>query len=203
MSDDADTADASNEIGAGTPIEYHRDIPTTHLCSRNAHPLTFRDPVIKRWTEQRLAGRVLNLFAGETSLSHPDPDGDGEIITNDMDPSIDTDYSLEVGVGTDLTEHFGRETFDTVLLDPPYSTRKGREKYNGRHVDNMTELKKAVAPIVRPGGTSILLGYDSSGLGQRRGFDVNEIGVFNFTGNHHDTLAIVETKVQTQLPTDD
>lgn len=154
-------------------------------------PWTFQHDSIRRYVEQHLQGRVLNLFAGKTRLRHG-----GEIITNDIDPGIDSDYQFDA---TEVRAYFEPCTFDTVILDPPYNVRKAREKYDGQHVGLFTRVKDQVAEIVRPGGKTLHFGYDSTGMSPSRGFEKTEICLINHKGDHNDTICVIERRTQTKL----
>lgn len=152
---------------------------------------TFQPPKIRRLVEKELEGRVLNLFAGKTKLKHR-----GEIVRNDLDESIDADHHFDA---MEVDEHFNREEFDTVILDPPYTLRKSREKYQGKYKGKFTKIKEKVVPLVRPGGKVITFGYSSTGMSKKRGFEKEKIYLINHLGDHNDTICVVERKYQRSL----
>jgi len=125
---------------------------------------TFERENIRAWTESKLKGRVLNACAGKTRLSH-----DSEIVTNDLDPKIDTDLSVDVA---SLSRHFPESSFDTVLYDPPWSLYQSNLRYDGRHVSK-GEMSGAIDMDALP--ISIDGGHEKSQLGHSRlakeGFD--------------------------------
>jgi hypothetical protein len=87
----------------------------------------------------------------------------------------------------------------SVVVDLPWSSKddspdftKRRARYSDEYVDGYARMKDGVASVLRPGGTCITFGYDSSGLGDGRDATVEEIALINFTGNYNDAVAVVE-----------
>jgi len=153
---------------------------------------TFKPPKVRRWVERHLEGRVLNLFAGKTKLRHS-----GEIIRNDIDPEIEADYHFDA---IEVDKYFPPNSFDTVIIDPPYTYRKSKEKYRGRWYEGKLKIvKDKVARLIKPGGICITFGYDTTGMGRSRGFRKERILIINHGGDHRDTLAVIERKVYCDL----
>lgn len=152
---------------------------------------TFEHPAVRRYVEERLEGRVLNLFAGKTTLRHS-----GEVVRVDIDPNREPDHCIDAEM---IDEYYQPDTFDTVILDPPYNVRKAREKYGGEYVGKFTLIKDKVTDMVRLGGTTLHFGYDSTGMSQSRGYEKDEIALINHKGDHNDTICVVETRVQATL----
>ena len=53
-----------------------------------------------------------------------------------------------------------------------------------------------ISRILRPGGISISFGWNSSGIGKKRGFEIIEILLVAHGGMHNDTICTVERKTQ-------
>jgi len=99
---------------------------------------------------------------------------------------------------------FEDNSVDGVLYDPPYSLRQvvecyksvGKEvtqettqsSWRSRHID---EIKR----ILKPGGKAICFGWNSSGIGKTRGFELEEILLVAHGGSHNDTIVTVERKI--------
>lgn len=183
--------DTTRSISAPAASDPPRTDDVTYLRSRNARKYTFEDPAIRNWVEARLHGHVLNLCCGQTHLDY-----DGPVHRNDIDIDRDADTHFDaVTVG----ERIDSNTFDTVVVDPPWSSKddspdftKRRDRYGDEYVDSYAQMKDGVESVLRPGGRCITFGYDSSGLGAGRGAIVEEIALINFTGNHNDAIAVVE-----------
>lgn len=148
---------------------------------------TFEMPLLKKWVEQNCRGKVLNLFAGKVTLLVDE-------IRNDMDVSMPADYHLPADEFCKMALEKGMK-FDTVILDPPYNLRKSREKYNGRYFGSFTVIKRMVPELLNPNGRVITLGYDTTGIGRKRGLEKIAVCVVNHKGDHNDTICLVERKV--------
>lgn len=71
----------------------------------------------------------------------------------------------------------------------------------GRHVtalDTSAHWRKAhldeIARIVKKGGECISCGWNTNGVGKKRGFEIQEILDLAHGGSHNDTLITVEQK---------
>nr|WP_312985432.1 hypothetical protein [Clostridioides sp.] len=106
-------------------------------------------------------------------------------ITNDLDPSFNTDYNLDA---LDFLKLFDDESVDMVLYDPPYSPRQVSESY--RKLDMSVNMqttqssywsnqKKEIARILKKEGVVISCSWNSGGIGKKLW---NE-----FTGNSIDS----------------
>ncbi|WP_324758182.1 hypothetical protein [Haloarcula montana] len=123
---------------------------------------------IGRWTFQTkkvrdellswLEGRVLNAFAGKTRLS--DYKNGIEEVRNDLNPERDADYHVDA---VELGQMFDENTFDVVVLDPPFDQTQSDELYDGLHARDMGDIRRAVAPLVKPGGRIVEFGWDMWG----------------------------------------
>lgn len=122
-------------------------------------------------------------------------------ITNDLDPAMSTDYSLEA---LDFLRLFQSESVDGVFFDPPYSPRQISESYKGvgkkvlmtdTQSSFYTRRKKEVARIVKPGGLCLSFGWNSNGIGKKNNFKIIEILILAHGGAHNDTICTVEKKL--------
>lgn len=121
-------------------------------------------------------------------------------ITNDIDPSFNTDYSLDALV---FLKTFESSSVDLVLFDPPYSPRQVSECYKnlGLTVNMETtqssfwsKMKDEIKRIVKPDGIVVSFGWNSNGIGLKRGFSIEEILIVAHGGQHNDTIVTVERK---------
>ena len=92
-------------------------------------------------------------------------------ITNDLDPSIASDYSLE---SLDFLKLFDDCSADGVFFDPPYSPRQIKECYNGIGLKVLqsdtqsswwSNRKNEVARVLDVGGICISCGWNTNALG--------------------------------------
>lgn len=128
-------------------------------------------------------------------------------ITNDINPSLDTDYHLDA---TEFLDLYDDESVDLVLYDPPYTPGQLKEHYDvypeSKALYYTTQntywsrQKDIIARIVKPNGYVICFGYDTNGIGKTRGFELIEILLVAHGGGHNDTIVTVERKInQTRL----
>jgi hypothetical protein len=153
---------------------------------------TFEQPQLKRWIEQRSRGKVLNLFAGNTRLLLDE-------VRVDSNPRMPADYHMDAHQFVAMAREKNLK-FDTVILDPPYTMRKSREKYQGHQIGKFTQLKDQLMPILAPDATVIQLGWSSTGMGKVRGFRMDAICLVNHSGDHDDTIVTVERRMNERLP---
>lgn len=132
----------------------------------------------------------IDPFAGEYSMAE---------ITNDINPSKPTKYHKDA---KDFLEEIEGQ-FTGGLYDPPYSLRQIMECYEGfgATVDKKwattkfySDTKTALANKISVGGTCISFGWNSIGLGKKRGFEIIEILLVSHGRLHNDTIVTVENK---------
>jgi len=161
-----------------------------HLEAR-ASKHTFEAEPVRIYVEERLGGKVLNLFAGPTELRH-----NGRIVRNDINEEIDAEYHFDA---VEVGEYFAAGEFETVILDPPFSFRKSHDYYDGRCIENLTKVKDEVQHLVEPGGRVLTFGYHTRSLGKSRGFKREEIVLIAHYGGVRATLGVCERRVEKQL----
>ena len=122
-------------------------------------------------------------------------------ITNDLNPKFDTTYHLDA---LDFLKLIEDESADVVLYDPPYSLRQVKECYEGVGITVTVEHTKAswrakhldeIARILKPDGICLSFGWNTNGVGKKRGFEIVEILDVAHGGSKNDTLCTVERKV--------
>ena len=162
------------------------DIKITYL-KQNISRWTFSSPKVGEWVKNvTLSGEVLNLFAGKTHLFEND---DNHIetrvdISDEFDPPFLSDAALF------LQSIHG--SWETIILDPPYSYRKSMEKYKGKTVSNFRKVKDLIIELPVKPKRVITFGYQSVSMGESRGYKVSELLIVSHGGAYHDTIATVE-----------
>lgn len=154
---------------------------------------TFRIPPIKNFVEGYIAGAsvIVDPFANECKYG---------TITNDLNPDFDTDHHMDA---LEFLKMLPDESADVVLYDPPYSLRQVSECYKGvgrevtmettqsswraRHLDEIMRITK-------PGGIVLCFGWNSAGVGKKRGFEQIEILLVAHGGSKNDTICSAEIK---------
>mgnify|MGYP001437733060 FL=1 len=149
----------------------------------NLRAYTFEVKKIKEWVEDRSkGGRVLNLFCGKTKLN-----------VNEFRVDIDKKEAL-ADIYMDVYDFVKncKDRYDTIILDPPYSIRKSMEYYKGNYT---SKFKLIADECARLSDRVISFGYHSTFLGEKRGYQLEELCVFGHSGSQHCTIAIIEKKV--------
>ena len=121
-------------------------------------------------------------------------------ITNDLNPDYDTDYHVDA---LDFLKMFADASVDVVLYDPPYSPRQVSECYKGvgrevAFIDTSGAWRRKhldeIQRILKPGGMVFCFGWNSNGVGKKRGFKMIELLLVAHGGSHNDTICTVEVK---------
>lgn len=155
---------------------------------------TFQIKPIKEFVERYLheGDVVVDPFANSCKYG---------TITNDLNPDFDTDYHMDA---LDFLKMLPDEYADVVLYDPPYSLRQVSECYKGvgravtmettqsswraRHLDEIQRITKR-------GGCVLCFGWNTAGVGKKRGFLQNEILIVSHGGSKNDTLCTADIKL--------
>ncbi len=156
----------------------------------NKHTFEIK-PIHDLISEEATEGFWIDPFANRNKLA---------TITNDLSTEFDTDYHLDA---LDFLKLFDTNSVDGVLYDPPYSPRQVSECYNdvGYNVTWDTTKasfwgnhKKEISRIVKIGGKVITFGWNSGGIGNKYGFEIQRILLVPHGGWHNDTICTVEIK---------
>ena len=92
----------------------------------------------------------------------------------------------------------------SIVYDPPYSPRQLKECYDdlgisvGSHSNGKywANCKNESSRILKLGGKCISFGWNSGGLGMKRGMQIKSILLVPHGGLHNDTICTVEEKIQ-------
>jgi hypothetical protein len=124
-------------------------------------------------------------------------------------------YTNDINPSTSAQSHQDAEAFlddlaakkvnaDLVLFDPPYSPRQVMEHYQAAGLRVTQEdtqsgrlfkrVRNAIDRIVAPGGAVLSFGWQSSGMGVNRGYELIETMLVAHGGGHNDTICIAERK---------
>ena len=157
---------------------------------------TFEIPEIKRYLEDVCAGKkVLFPYAGKTRIKSCKYSR-----TIDINPDVLPDI---VGDNKDVLLEMvaSKVKYDIIVLDPPFSHFQSHATYklDGKKHIIMTIVRDCCDKLLRPKGLIITFGFNSVGMGKKRGYKKRELHVFCHGGNRNDTLMLVEQKVQSSL----
>ena len=162
-------------------------------CWAMPNSRTFQIKPIKEFVQRNLSGAktVIDPFANECKFG---------TITNDLNPEYDTDYHLDALEFLKLQPSCSA---DAVLYDPPYSLRQVSKCYKGVGITVTQETTRSswrakhldeIARILKPGGICLCFGWNSNGVGKKRGFEMIEICIVAHGGSKNDTICTAEIK---------
>lgn len=161
-----------------------KDIEFTYL-RQGPTKWTFQMPLLRKWVEEHSHGSVLNLFAGRVRLNLDEYRVD---MSTEYNP--DLNMEAELALRKFIAE---RRFFDTVILDPPYSLRMAREKYNGKYyIGKFAKILNLVPRVLNKNGIVITLGYKTAEMSASRGFEVKAICLIHQGGGHDDIIGCQE-----------
>ena len=151
---------------------------------------TFTIKPIAELLNSLVKGEWADPFAGNNSPAK---------YTNDLNPNARSQSHLDA---VEFLKSFSADSLDGILLDPPYSLHQVTISYNGygdKRVIALTPVYDEIARVVHYGGLCISFGWNSNGLGKRRGFEIDEIYLIAHGGHHNDTIVTVERKITSKL----
>jgi len=172
-----------------------RRVPKIQRAWAMPNSLTFSIKPIRELIESCLAdcASVCDPFVRNSPFK-------SRCVSNDLDTGIEADFHMDA---LDFLKSRGEAEFDAVLFDPPYSPRQVSECYKrmGLSVNMATtqasfwsNLKREVQRVVMPGGVVVMFGWNSGGIGQKYGFDIEQILLVAHGGWHNDTICTVERR---------
>jgi hypothetical protein len=122
--------------------------------------------------------------------------------TNDINPNMNSIYHLDALEFCNYMKSLGE--FRGCLFDPPYSNRQISEHYKavGKKVTALdtsqnffARIKNVIPTLIVSGGIVISFGWNSAGIGKKRGFEIIEILLVPHGGHKNDTIVTVERKI--------
>jgi len=128
-------------------------------------------------------------------------------ITNDLNPDRPTKYHLHAEDFLNIIVDRGND-FTGCLFDPPYSPHQTKECYegfginmkyedDGRH--GWSKTRALISEALGGNGICISCGWNTVGIGKKRGFEIVEILLVSHGIGHNDTIVTVEKKVNNTL----
>lgn len=131
-------------------------------------------------------------------------DCDWATHTNDLNPTSTASHNMDAEkfvrymASTDVRP-------DLVIFDPPYSPRQISECYKGVGLPvGMKEtqsallykrVRDAIDEIAPAGGIVLSFGWNTVGMGKKRGYEIIEIMLVCHGGAHNDTICLAERKL--------
>ena len=157
-------------------------------------------PIKDLLLQEVISGIWLDPFARNSNLSNPTV----KVITNDLNPDCSADYHLDA---LDFLKMYEDNSVDGILYDPPYSLRQVSECYKNVGIPVTMETTQSswrrkhldeIQRVLKPSGKVICFGWNSSGVGKTRGFELRRILLVPHGGSHNDTIVTVEYKCNSQ-----
>lgn len=122
--------------------------------------------------------------------------------TNDLNTNTLAEYHLDA---LDFLRKLKKDGIraDLVIFDPPYSPRQLAECYSqvGRktttqdtQAKSWSDWKDAILEVSSDDATVLSFGWNTVGMGKKRGFKIAEILMVCHGGQHNDTICMAETK---------
>jgi hypothetical protein len=165
------------------------DDPTIERIWVMPNKYTFSMKPVKILLRREMDGGIwIDPFAGLNSPAD---------IRNDADENINAERHED---GLEFLKSFGDTSVNGVLFDPPYSVEQAlriyKPKFKGTagRAEYWAKCKDEIARILRPEGKCICFGWDSTGIGKKRGFDMYRILLLCHGACHNDTIVTVESK---------
>lgn len=159
------------------------------MPNSNTFDITCINKLIHKYLKPEM--KSIDPFANKCTLAK---------ITNDLNPEYKTDYHLDA---VDFLKQFEDSSIDFVLYDPPYSLRQVSECYKNVGIPVTMETTQSswrtkhineISRILKPNGIVMCFGWNSSGVGTKRGMELIELLLVAHGGSHNDTICTVEKK---------
>lgn len=143
------------------------------------------------------------LAASKISVDPFARDREWATHTNDLNPATRAQRHMDAGAFCEALLAEGVRA-DLGIFDPPYSPRQISECYKsiglkvGREATQNAKLYRRVRDrldaLISPGGVVLSFGWQSAGMGLKRGYDILEILLVSHGGGHNDTICMAERK---------
>ena len=150
-------------------------------------------------------GKFVKKYIEQSTVS-VDPfarNNDWCTYTNDLNPETKSQHHMDAEDFLKMLAALGVKA-DLIVFDPPYSPRQISECYKGigKHVGSKetrsAELYKrvrdAILPVCSPNAVVLSFGWNSVGMGKKKGFALSEIMLCAHGGAHNDTICIAERR---------
>lgn len=160
-------------------------------------PDTLSIKPIRQWAQALLRGceAIVDPFARNCRLAH---------WRNDLSLDTSAEYHMDAEEFLVWLNEEKGVAADAIIFDPPYSPRQITECYQGVGKPVTTEdtqsgalyrrVRDAAHDILRPGGIVLSFGWNSTGMGVGRGYEMFDMLIVCHGGAHNDTICIAERK---------
>lgn len=156
---------------------------------------TFDIKPIKSFVEKYWSKDIISVdpFARNTNYA---------TYKNDLNPDTNAEYHLHAN---DFIQELIAKGIkaDLVFFDPPYSPHQTKECYSGFGIDmkyeddarhGWSKTRVSISEILKPNGIVLNFGWDTIGMGKKRGMEIIEIMLVSHGIGHNDTICMAEQK---------
>jgi len=166
----------------------------TDIRRANSEKWTFADDNVLKWVQERLSGEVLNACAGETRIPY-----NGTVHRNDVNEDRPANTHMDL---RELPDELGKDRFDTVVYDPPWSVFQVNDKYEGRGQDTIkqsTQMAKAIDELLRSGGKVVAFGYTVDMIPSSMDYTLTDAVIWKIPGPGKDFLGSIHVNSNRRL----
>lgn len=127
--------------------------------------------------------------------------------TNDLNPETLAKHHLDACEFLQMLKIQGIKA-DLVIFDPPYSPRQIKECYDGIGL-KMAQMdafrthwkpeRDLIDELLIADGTVLSFGWNSIGMGKKRGYEIIEILLVCHGPGHNDTICVAEQRKQARM----
>jgi len=123
--------------------------------------------------------------------------------TNDLNPATEAEHHMDSIAFLEMLVAKGTMA-DLVIFDPPYSPRQIKECYDSIGLKmgaldamrtNWMRERNLIAQMQQPGDVVLSFGWNSMGMGKKRGYEIIEGLMVCHGVGHNDTLCMAERKL--------
>ena len=127
--------------------------------------------------------------------------------TNDLNPETGAEHHMDSIAFLKMLVAQGVHA-DLVIFDPPYSPRQIKECYNSVGIKmgaldamrtNWMRERNLIALMQRPGDVVLSFGWNSIGMGKKRGYEIAEGMIVCHGVGHNDTICMAERRAVEQM----
>lgn len=124
-------------------------------------------------------------------------------LTNDLNPATKAKCHMDA---EEFCKSLPTGSCDLGIFDPPYSPRQISECYKSiglkvgmeetQNARLYKRVRDAMDPLIVSGGIVLSFGWQSAGMGVKRGYEMIEILLVAHGGGHNDTICVAERKLE-------
>jgi hypothetical protein len=128
--------------------------------------------------------------------------------TNDLNPKTKAQHHMKAEFFLQMLVEQEVKA-DLVIFDPPYSMTQCKRAYesfgykftydDSLYVINWTREKNLISKLLPKGGIFLHFGWNSNGMGLKRGFHIEEILLVSHGSAKNDTICMAERRTSEQL----